>query len=219
MDFIFLDESGDLGFGPGSSGFFTVACLLSCDQRAVKRMVRRVKKRLRIPRKVELKIPSTKLSLPAYLRARASVFAGLADNGCVAHAITVKKGNIATRLRNAHESILYNYAAGLLLTDVLCGLPEGAEAEIVLDRRTISAKHGFKIDDYLKLKLWAERERADISLTVRHEESSINGALQAAHLTANTVFRKYARGDEAGTRLLAPILRNDRKLLFGSLHK
>ena len=200
MSVVYVDESGDLGYGRGGSRYLTIACVVSPAPRVVNRIVRKAKRQSSIPTGSEIKKARPGL--------RSTIFRRLAARGCTARAITVKKENVHQRLRDAHENVLYNYMAGSLLLDLLSGFAEGEPAVIVLDRRTISARRGFRIDDYLRTKLWAEKERPDIGLTFRHEESHVNCALQAAHLVARTVFRKYEVGDNEGMKLLGPLLRH-----------
>ncbi len=176
--------------------------------------MRRTREKNNIPTGVEIKGPGRDLGVTAFREYREQVLIGLEKAGCTAHAITVKKANMQERLRKAHQNILYNYTAGLLLLDYLATLPKEQAVAIILDRRCISAKRGFKIDDYLRTGLWIERQRPDISLTLRHEESARNYGVQAVHLIANAVFRSYERGDSAAANALGSMAVENRELFF-----
>ena len=53
--YIYLDESGDLGFGQGSTEYFTIAFVAMEDPIPFRRCVKRVKAKYHIPRDAELK--------------------------------------------------------------------------------------------------------------------------------------------------------------------
>lgn len=52
---IYLDESGDLGFGKGATKNFVILFMVANNEIDLKRQVRRVKKKHKIPRGVEIK--------------------------------------------------------------------------------------------------------------------------------------------------------------------
>jgi len=55
MMYVYLDESGDLGFGQGGSRYFTIAFTAMENPVPFRRCVKKVKIKHNIPRNVELK--------------------------------------------------------------------------------------------------------------------------------------------------------------------
>lgn len=200
----YIDESGDLGFGPGSSKFFVVAvvCVNSGMQAALKRFVRKYRTALRLPRQVEMKAKATKLVH------RRSFCRGLAQLSCSAHYVVVNKRKVKARLRN-DTNILYNYVSGLILAPLMAALKH---ATIQLDCRTIKVASGNSLHDYLRIKLWFEMN-SQVNVRFSYLDSRECLGIQAADFVANAVYRKYESGDSAAFDELAPIL-GEKKELF-----
>ncbi len=60
MKYIFLDESGDLGFTPKSSKYFIVACICVDEEKIVNRCIKTVRKGLsKKYKKTELKFSNS----------------------------------------------------------------------------------------------------------------------------------------------------------------
>ena len=58
--YVYLDESGDLGFGQGGTKYFTIAFAIMENPVPFRRCIKRVKIRHNIPRDVELKGNTTR---------------------------------------------------------------------------------------------------------------------------------------------------------------
>jgi len=108
--YVYLDESGDLGFGQGSTKYLTIAFVTMGNPIPFRRCVKRVKVKYHIPRDVELKGNTTRALIKKDLLGK---FARL---DIEVHAITVKKTNVEHKLRK-DTNILYNYIVGLSLVE------------------------------------------------------------------------------------------------------
>lgn len=206
--YIYLDESGDLGFGKGGSNYFTIAFLATEEPIKVKRAVKKIKQKHKIPRSVELKANTTKR------RIRKELLNKLSKLQIEIQSITVKKKNVDLKLQQ-DTNILYNYMVGLSLAErVVRGGPPNAKVIIIVDKRTVSVAYGFKFNEYLKYKIWYERGRKDIDLEIHHLESQNVYNLQAIDNIVNAIFRKYDRNDSELFDIIQNIITYDKILFF-----
>ena len=111
--FIFLDESGDLGFNPNknNSQHFTIT-LLVCEDKQVQDQIKKAVKRTlknKINHKAksrqveELKGTSTSLEVKKYFCER------MPEKGWSIYSITVFKAKVYQRLSTAQGKLLQNY--------------------------------------------------------------------------------------------------------------
>jgi hypothetical protein len=206
--YVYLDESGDLGFGEGGTNYFTIAFVIVEDPIHLRRSVRAVKIKHRIPREVELKGSTTREVIKKDLLNR---FLKLYME---VHAITMKKENVEPKLRK-DTNILYNYMVGLSLVERILQEAAGARVVINVDRRTISITSGFNFNQYLRYKIWYERERRDIDLEIHHLDSHAAYAIQGIDVICNSIFRKYNSDNYALFNIIRGKVKNDKKLFFG----
>jgi len=204
----YLDESGDLGFGGGGSQYFTIAFFITDEPIYVERVVRKIKQRYKIPRDVELKANTTKRYIQEELLVK------LARLPIEIQSITVKKENVDLKLRE-DTNMLYNYMVGLSLVErIIREEPANAKVKISVDKRTISVRHGFKLDEYLKYKVWYEKERKDIDLEIYHLDSHRDYCIQAIDNIVNAIFRKYNGSDFGLFNIIRGRVTYDKTLFF-----
>lgn len=206
--YVYLDESGDLGFGPRGTRYFTIAFVIVKDPVHYRRCVKTVKMKHNIPRQVELKGNTAREFikedlLRAFLKLDMEI-----------HAITVKKENVEVKLRK-DTNILYNYMVGLSLVERILQEPAGTKVVINVDRRIVSITSGFKFNEYLRYKIWYERERRDIDLEINHLDSHEAHVIQGADVVCNSVFRKYNSNHYALFNVIRGKVKTDRRLFFG----
>ncbi len=208
MMYVYLDESGDLGFEQGGTKYFTIAFAIMKNPIHFKRCVKRVKVKYDIPRDVELKGYSTSESIKKDLLNR---FAKL---DIEIHAITVRKKNVEPKLQR-DTNIFYNYMVGLSLVERILQEPPNSEVIINIDKRIISITSGAKFDEYLRLKTWYERERQDIELKIYHIDSQKSHAIQGIDIICNSIFRKYNSNNYKLFNIIQGKVKSDRRLFFG----
>jgi len=206
--YVYLDESGDLGFGQGGTKYFTIAFVIVEAPILFRRCVKAVKIKHHIPREVELKGNTTREVVKKDLLSR---FLKL---DMEVHAITVKKENVEPKLRK-DTNILYNYMVGLSLVERILREPAGAKVVINVDRRIISITSGFNFNQYLSYKIWYERERRDIDLEIHHLDSHQAYAIQGIDVICNSIFRKYNSNNYALFNIIRGKVKSDKKLFFG----
>jgi hypothetical protein len=206
--YVYLDESGDLGFQQGSTRYFTIAYDVVDTPFPFIRCVRKVKKKFNIPRDVELKGSTTRAIIKEDLLSRFSKL------DIEIHSITVKKANVEPKLRR-DTNILYNYMVGLSLIERILKEPRNAKVIINVDRRVISITSGFKFNEYLRYKTWYEGQRHDIDLKINHLDSHGDYAIQGIDVICNSIFKKYSSNNYRLFRLIQGKVRNDKRLFFG----
>lgn len=202
---IYIDESGDLGFGPGGSRFFVIAFLAVEPPNAalIKRCVRKFKVSRNLAASVELKASGMQLVH------RNEFCRRLAQLPCSLHYIVVDKSNVRPELRR-DTNILYNYAAGLVLAPVMSRM---RSAVVNLDSRTIKVASGNCLGEYLRIKLWYEMN-SSVSVNFAYLDSRGCLGIQAADMASNAIFRYYESGDSSGMACLRDSVVDAKKLFF-----
>ena len=208
MMYVYLDESGDLGFVQGGSRYFSIAFVIVKDPIHFIRCIKEIKIKHNIPRNVELKGNTTKEIIKEELLRR------LQKLDIEVHAITVRKKNVEPKLRK-DTNILYNYMVGLLLVERILAETAGTKVCINVDRRVISITSGFKFDQYLKYKIWYEAQRQDVDLAINHLDSHKNHAIQGIDVICNSIFRKYNSNNYKLFNIIQSKVKSDRRLFFG----
>jgi hypothetical protein len=204
---LYLDESGDLGFGAGGSSYLTIAFLSTTEPAILKRAIRRAKQKLDIPSAIELK--GSALSWPQ----RKEVLGRVAGLDLSIHAVVVKKACVYPRLQR-DQNLIYNYAAHLPFAAHIIG-GRMDSVIVVVDQRTKKIlSGGLELDRYLKMKIWAE-EGLDTDLRFHYVESHNSLGIQAADVVANAIWRKYERGQNWGYEIVEGLIQDERRLFFG----
>ena len=208
MMYVYLDESGDLGFGQGGSRYFTIAFVVVKDPIYFIRCIKEIKIKHNIPRNVELKGNTTREVIKEELLSR---FQRL---DIEVHAITVRKKNVEPKLRK-DTNILYNYVVWLLLVERILAETAGSKVCIDVDRRVISITSGFKFNEYLRYKTWYEGQRQDIDLEINHRDSHRNYAIQGIDVICNSIFKKYNSNNYKLFNIIQGKVKSDKRLFFG----
>ena len=206
--YVYLDESGDLGFGQGGSRYFTIAFVVVKDPFHFIRCVKETKIKHNIPRNVELKGNTTREVIKEDLLSK------IHKLDIEVHAITVRKKNVEPKLRE-DANILYNYMVGLLLVERILAETAGARVCINVDRRVISITSGFKFNEYLRYKTWYEGRRQDIDLEINHRDSHRDYAIQGIDVICNSIFRKYNSNNYKLFNIIQGRVKSDKRLFFG----
>ncbi len=199
--FIFLDESGDLGFdfdAKSPSRKFVIT-LLVCDNKcavdafktAVKRTLKnKLNQKKNNKRRVE-ELHATHVSLPI----KTYFYRQLKADGWRIYTVALNKQRVDERLTTKDgRKKLYNFLARFLLDEVDLTAVNPA-ATLIVDK----CKNKEEIEDfnqYLANQLEA-RLPLNVPLNISHEDSKANTGLQAVDLFCWGIFRKYERGDQA----------------------
>ena len=207
--FVYLDESGDLGWkfdAPylkgGSSRYLTIAavCLPPSKDHLLDRALRNMYRKYGWLSGTERKF----VQLSSKQRVE---FAGNVGKLCSANpditiqAIVVKKQNVQQHIR-LDGNKLYNYMVKLALIKKMA---RHAVVTLIPDPRSIKVESGNSMPDYLQTELWFT-EQATTSLICKPQDSAHSRGIQFADMIAGIVQAKFERNEAQAFPLIAPHL-------------
>jgi len=189
--YLYLDESGDLGFdffAKRPSKFLTVTVLAGTGVENNRRLINAVKKTIRqkLPRgRREMKGSKDSSVVKEYFYNRVSAVP------FAIYSVTLNKRRVYESLAKRKDRV-YNFIA----RNVLDRIPiEGASSriEVIIDR----SKSKKEIREFNEYIIGQMKGRIDprVPLDVYHRTSHENLGLQAADLFSWGIFRKYERND------------------------
>ena len=202
--YIFIDESGDLGFDfskPGPSKYFTITLLVCESEESHKAVNQAVRKTLR--RKLnhsnkkrpiqELKGISTTLEVKRYFLNH------LPNHGWYLHSITINKSKIHPHSQlkiNQHK--LYNSLTKKLLSTLI--IPQNINhVSIIIDKSKGSTDRK-EFNTYIKTYL-EYVVNLDTHIYIKHEDSPSNAGIQAVDMFCWGIQQKESSGNDEWLRL------------------
>lgn len=196
MWFLYLDESGDLGFdfvNKKPSKFFTITILAVRGSENNRMLIKAVKKTLsrKLNRKksvaAELKGARTVFEIKKYF------YGQIKDLKFAVYALTLNKKRVYERLTRNKERV-YNYIARLVLDKI--PFEKAQEQVILILDKSKSPKEVGEFNQYV-LRQLAGRLDPKVPLDIKHENSCQYHGLQAVDLFSWGIFRKYEKKDSA----------------------
>jgi len=204
MAYIFLDESGDLGFNfekKRTSKFFVITVLFVEQKRAIEKLVRKIHSGLRKKYKVKSSILHATKEEPANI---ARVCRGLADKNCKIMTIYLDKSKVYTNLRD-EKHILYNYIVNILLDRIinhrLVSKKDGIT--LIASRRETNKFLNQNFRDYLCRQI---KNNHGSELKVEIKTPAEEKCLQAVDIASWAIFRKYEYGDDSYYQKLKAVI-------------
>lgn len=193
MLYLYLDESGDLGFdfvNKKPTGFFVVSIIAIDDQAANRRISNTVKMVLRrkstkTNKLRELKGSLTPLNIKTYL------YNKIRDIDFSLYTVILNKKKSFEELWDDKERI-YSHIAYLVLGKIRFDSKKSV-INFVVDRSK-SKENIRAFDKYILLQMKGRMDPS-IPLQISHIESNVNYCLQAADLFCWGIFRKYEKKD------------------------
>ena len=198
MQYLFIDESGNLGFGEKSGKFFIITLLLTDDEVPLSRILKGVRKRLGKPKLFELKAAKSSDVV------RETVLNGLVKENVQILTIILNKNKVLPKLQKKKDK-LYNYVAGQILNELTI-LDENVN--IICDKRSGKRVIRQDFDNYILNKLLVKKDGIRIS----HFESYNSAGLQAVDFVSWAIFRKHEYGDERFYNIIRDKIVLERKL-------
>lgn len=189
MLYVYMDESGDLGFGPGASKHFVIALMLTNDRDGLRRIIKFVRKkklkRLKSELK-ELKWNTTSDEL------KEVIFDRIAREKLAILTIVLNKNKVRDYLRKKKDK-LYNYICGQIFLKMNFTIPENEKCiTMIVDKRSGKKVIRQDFDNYIKNKL---RLLGDLEIVVSHFDSHNDECLQVVDFICGAIFTKYERGN------------------------
>lgn len=196
MWYLYLDESGDLGFdfvNKSPSRFFTVCILATSDRESFYAISKTARKTLRrkLRRKgrgavEELKGSATSLEVKRYL------WEAIRERQFGIYSVTLNKLRLFEELRR-NKARVYNFVARLVV-DAIPFERARTRVQLVVDK----SKGRPEIEHfnrYILSQLEGRINPALVPVEIDHLDSRAVPFLQVADLFAWGIFRKYERGD------------------------
>lgn len=186
LKYLYIDESGDLGFSQGSSEVLVISALLVNDNRRLNKIIRnlrRYKYKSDLSGATELKANSSSLALRRSMIEKLNEI----EDASAFHLILIKK-----RLHNddlkEHKDKLYNYIAGILADSIII---DGDDIEVRIDKS--KGKQFLRNDFNQYFEKHLRKDSAIGTLRIYHSLSESFSGLQFADFLAWSVFQKYNR--------------------------
>ena len=203
---VFVDESGDLGFGKGSSRHITVAAVIVGDVSRLERIPQKLRRRRlkkSLLRKPELKFHN---SNPELRKAVLKRIVALNDARIVS--VTVDKAN-AKEGDKSHREDIYMRASSELVHEIAKLVRVRDELTIVFDARPCNRDLGVWFDGRIRAQTingFREVSMIPPEVRVRRLDSLNSRGLQVADYVAGAVQRKHEIGDACYYAIVAPIV-------------
>jgi len=191
LAYIFLDESGDLGFKKTSSKWMVFAIALIGNKRLLEKVIVTVRKELK---KKHKKLNELHANRADYVT-RKRMFNQLAHvPGLQVLCVMLNKSKVHIDFEN-QKNYLYTYAVNILLENLLTKnlISLREPIQIFIDRKDTNKNIRDNFVAHLKKSL-AKKSR-NRSLEIRLEMSHDEKALQAVDFLSWAIFRKYESGD------------------------
>jgi len=200
MAYIFLDESGDLGFDfskPKTSKVFVVTCLLTVDKRPIEKIVKKTHSELQKKYKKRFGLLH---AVKEKTITRQRLLRRLKEKEISIMTIYLNKKKVYTKLRD-EKQVLYNYVTNILLDRIYTRklIPLAGTIELVASKRETNKFLNENFKNYLNTQI-KNRHKVDIKITIKtpFEEKT----LQAVDFVSWAIFRKYEYEDESYYNLI-----------------
>ena len=188
MRYIFLDESGELGFKDLSSKYFIIT-LLSCDEGeiyALRRIIKKVRQKIikkKLKRYPELKGNNSSNSI------RKDVLERFKNTNSEIFVVILEKSKVYEYLREKKNK-LYNYISNLILNECSFDNPSVC---LIVDKSKTNRSLREDFDNYIRKKL---NEKSNFhKILIKHENSQNELCLQVLDFVSWAIFRNYEHKD------------------------
>jgi len=210
MLYVFIDESGDLGFTKNSTKYYVIATVEARDLLELSRVAKRVRKTIGKKKK---NIPELKFSKSDDV-IRRRFFDKLVKENITFSAIVLHKRMVYNYLRNKKEK-LHNYLAGLLAESLCYEYSNEREFSLIIDKFIMNTEKRLEFDVYLGHRLSNSYTGVNIpKIEITHEDSKVYPGLQAVDFVAGSVFQYYERGNNEFYEKVKPKLRVELRKWF-----
>ena len=182
--YMYLDESGDLGFSQGSSKFIVISALMVEDYRDLDRIVknmRRNKFKKELSKAGKLKA----YRLHDYIKVHMLNKLNSVKNIKIFHIILEKRKVFSDYLKN-DKNKLYNFVAGKLAKNILMG---DTNLEIKVDKSKGNIFLQKDFNEYFRKIL--EQGSEDVKCKIEHSYSHSWSGLQFVDLLAWSCFQRF----------------------------
>ena len=212
MAYIFMDESGDLGFNEQkekTSKNFIIAFLFSENKNILDKIVKKVFNAL--PQNIKKKHSGTFHCYKEQPKVRLKLLSLLKEKKDISiMIIRLNKGNVWTDLRQ-EKSILYNYVVNLLLNRVFSKklIPIKDKIVFVQSQRETNKLLNLNFKQYISQQV---KKNYGVELLVEIKRPSEEKALQIVDFVSWGVFRKYEHNDDTYYNIIKDLIKENTSL-------
>jgi hypothetical protein len=200
IEFLFMDESGDLG--ERGSAYFTVIVALVHNPKEFNRIIKRARER---KLKTKLRVLNEIKAHRSSERIRRYVLSEITKTDCSILALVIQKKRMKNSLFNDKDRT-YNYFCGLLLEQMSLNADI---IDITIDKRSGNRLLMEDFNGYIEQKI--KEKVKNITIRIRHIESHASNALQVVDFIAWSVHRKFTIGDDSYYVLIKNKIKNSGK--------
>lgn len=208
MAYIFLDESGDLGFKKTSSKWFLFAIAIINKPRTLERIVKNIWRQLKKKHKKlgELHAYHSDAATKTRILKRLNEVGDLK-----VLCVILNKAKVYVDLQN-QKNYLYNYTANILLDRLHKNgtLAPDESIHLFIDRRDTKKRLRENFINYLTDSM---KKRREGSFKIELHSSHENKSLQAVDFISWAIFRKYERNDYEFYEIIKDKI-TDERLIF-----
>lgn len=195
MAFIFLDESGDLGFDffkKKTTKYFIITLLFATAKKPIEKVVK--KTYLGLSRTYKHKINSLHANKEKPVT-KNRMLSSLSEKDISVMVIYLNKNKVYTKLQNQKE-VLYNYVTNILLDRVYTKklIPIDKEIHLIASRKETNKFLNQNFKEYLSGQI---KNNFRLELKIEIKTPAEEKSLQAVDFISWAVFRKYEYGDES----------------------
>jgi hypothetical protein len=188
--YIYMDESGDVGFGEKSSRWFLFTLIMTDDKRSLERIAKKVWRTIRKKHKHVGELHASKEKD----QTRTRVLQMLKDEGdAKIMAIILNKKKVHVDLQ-AQKNFLYNYTANILLDRLINTkiLNKDQQIHLIVDRKDTKKNLRENFISYITEAMHKrDHKKFKMDLFASHDDK----CLQVVDFASWAIFRKYERGD------------------------
>jgi hypothetical protein len=194
MAYIFLDESGDLGFNfkkPKTSKIFVITFLFLKNKNLVEKIIKKTHSELNRKYKRRFGVLHSVKEKP-FTRKR--LLKRLEEKDSNIMTIYLNKKKVRVRLQD-EKAVLYNYVTNILLDRIYTKklVPPKDKIELIAERRETNKFLNENFKNYLNNQI---KNRHKLELSVLIKTPFQEKALQAVDFVSWAIFRKYEYGDD-----------------------
>jgi len=191
MAYIFLDESGDLGFKPASSKWFLFTIVLTNNHRRIEKVVRKVKEGMRKSKRKRVHELHAYDSTQAVKLKMLRLLAKEKDLKILS--IILNKKKVHVDFEN-QKNYLYNYTANVLLELLHSKKIIDIDEPIFLyiDQKDTNKNIRDNFEKYLKDNFV---KKGNGKVVIKIKPSHSERCLQAVDFASWAIFRKYEKGE------------------------
>lgn len=193
--FVYIDESGDLGFSEKSTKHFVIALVGVENPKEIKNTIKKIRQRI-IKKKLK-EVPELKFNKSSHL-IKERFLRALCERNIEICVIILKKEQVYGYLHE-HRNEIYNYVTKFLVEKLLIN-PEEREIHLKVDK-FLSKSNRENYNLYVKSQI-ENMCHGQTKITIEHVDSQEEPCIQAADFVAGAVFRKHEFGDDTYYKLI-----------------